>query len=118
MRKGKYRSKFEAKTAKFLRTRKVKFKYESMRILYTLMHSYKPDFILENGVIIETKGRFTSKDRTKMERICNENPQLDIRLFFMKDNPIYKGSTTRYSDWCTARGIKYCIGEIPDDWLH
>jgi len=116
--KSKYRSKFERATAEFLRTQLVAFQYEPRRVAYTKTHFYTPDFYLtKKGIFIETKGRFTSSDRTKMEQVIEEHPELDIRLCFMRDNYLYKGSNTKYSDWCEARMIRYCIKEIPKSWL-
>jgi len=116
--KSKYRSKFERATAEFLRTQLVAFLYEPTRVAYTKTHFYTPDFYLtKKGIFIETKGRFTSSDRTKMEQVIEEHPELDIRLCFMRDNYLYKGSNTKYSDWCEARMIRYCIKEIPKSWL-
>lgn len=117
MKKKKYRSKFEAKVAEFLRTKKVPFEYESIKLDYQLVHIYKPDFILKNGIIIETKGRFLGKDRTKLRMVKYYHPNKDIRLCFMRDNYLYKGSTTKYSDWCKTHNFKYCIERIPDSWL-
>lgn len=115
--KSPYKSKFELTTAGFLRTKGVGFKYEPHRLTYTKEHYYLPDFLLSNGIYIETKGRFTSKDRTKMEAVIKKYPELDIRMCFMRDQYLYKGSNTKYSEWCDARGIKYCIKEIPKEWL-
>lgn len=116
--KSPYKSKFELTTAGFLRTKGIKFKYEPERLVYTKEHYYVPDFFLDhNGIYIETKGRFTSKDRTKMLAVKEKHPHKDIRLCFMRDQYLYKGSNTKYSDWCNTHGFKYCIKEIPIQWL-
>jgi hypothetical protein len=55
-----------------------------------------------------------------MALVFEQNPDLDIRFLFMRDNKISKNSKTRYSDWCKKRGIKYAVsehGHIPDEWL-
>lgn len=55
-----------------------------------------------------------------MALVIEQHPDLDIRLLFMRDNPIYKGSKTKYSTWCKERGIKFHVsanGEVPDEWL-
>lgn len=83
-------------------------------------HRYTPDFILANGIIVECKGRFDAATRQKMAYVIEQNPDLDIRLLFMRDNTISKASTTKYSDWCDKRGIKYTVsssGEVPEEWL-
>jgi hypothetical protein len=83
--------------------------------------SYTPDFVLKNGIIIESKGYWDASSRSKMALAIEQNPHLDIRILFQRDNAINKGSKTHYSDWCKKRGIKYAIspqGIIPEEWLH
>ena len=79
---------------------------------------YTPDFFLENGVIIESKGRFTAADRRKMVAVKEHHPDLDIKILFMRDNKIRKNSNTYYSDWCMQNGYDYAIKEIPRAWLN
>jgi hypothetical protein len=78
---------------------------------------YTPDFFLENGVIIETKGKWTAKDRYKMLDVFESHPKANIRMLFMSNNKISKASKTRYSDWCEAKGIRYAVETIPEEWL-
>ena len=104
---------------------KFKFAYEESKLKYekpVTTHNYTPDWFihLEDGrlVIIETKGRFVAKDRKKHILIKEQYPDLDLRILFMRDNPINKGSKTKYSDWCYKYGIQYAIGtQIPQEWL-
>ncbi len=65
--KAGYRSGLEEQTAKDLKKRKVLFTYEETKIkwLDSKVRTYTPDFVLPNGVIIETKGRFVAADRRK-----------------------------------------------------
>ena len=117
------RSGFEKKVAAALTKRKVAYEYEKTRLKYTVpisTHTYTPDFLLANGIYIEAKGLFDRASRKKMALVIEQHPDLDIRLLFMRDNPIYKGSKQKYSDWCETRGIDYHvspIGEVPDAWL-
>lgn len=117
------RSGFELKTAKFLDSKKVKYKYEETKISYVVpesVHSYKPDFQLPNGIFVEAKGRFTAADRKKMSLVIEQNPDLDIRMLFMIDNTLSKASKTTYSAWCLKRDIKCHVakdGSIPQSWL-
>lgn len=117
------RSGLEKRTAQYLDSKKVEYEYEVMVIDYEVpakVHKYKPDFILPNGVIVECKGRFDAATRQKMAYVIEQNPDLDIRLLFMRDNTISKTSKTKYSDWCEKRGIKYHVsadGHVPADWL-
>lgn len=116
------RSGLEKRTAEFLDSQKVKYEYETLTIDYTVpakKHKYKPDFILENGIIVECKGRFDAATRQKMSLVIEQNPDKDIRLLFMRDNTISKSSKTKYSDWCEKRGMKYHVsanGEVPVSW--
>lgn len=118
----KLKSGFEKKVAAYLEQNKVPFEYETLKVKYvvpTKNRTYNPDFILPNGVIIEAKGKLDRAVREKMALVIEQNPDLDIRMLFMRDNKIAKNSKTRYSDWCKKRGIPYAIsesGHIPDEW--
>ena len=120
----KLRSGYEKKVRKCLEENKVQYTYESMVIKYVVpetKRSYTPDFVLKNGIIIESKGYWDAASRSKMALAIEQNPHLDIRILFQRDNAINKGSKTHYSDWCKKRGIKYAIspqGIIPEEWLH
>jgi hypothetical protein len=114
-----FRSGFEMAVASQLSLAKVPYQYEpkASRIPYLPKEKkYLPDFQLENGVILEVKGRFTASDRVKHELIKTQHPELDIRFVFQRDNPINTGSKTRYSDWCDKRGFQYCFVTIPEEW--
>lgn len=117
------RSGLEKRTAEYLDSKGIEYDYETLVIHYEVpakFHKYKPDFILPNGVIVEAKGKFDAATRQKMAYVIEQNPELDIRLLFMRDNTISKTSRTRYSDWCNKRAIKFHVsaeGVVPDDWL-
>lgn len=101
--------------------RGVKVEYETTKIKYVVpesLHTYTPDFVLPNGIIIETKGRFTTADRKKHLLVKKQHPHLDIRFVFQRpQNKINAGSKTTYIDWCNKHGFKYAEKEIPDEWL-
>ena len=79
--------------------------------------SYTPDFIM-GSMIVEAKGRFTSVDRTKMAQVVKENPNLDIRMLFMRDQWCTKTKKQKYSDWCDTHNIKFAFGiSLPKEWL-
>jgi hypothetical protein len=46
-----------------------------------------------------------------------QHPELDIRILFMRDQPIRKGSNTMYSDVCDKLGYVYAFKEVPASWL-
>ena len=50
---------------------------------------YIPDFVLDNGIIIETKGLFTSEDRRKHIEVQKQHPELDIRFVFTNEKINY-----------------------------
>ena len=82
------------------------------------VRKYTPDFVLENGIIIETKGRFTSSDRRKHKEVQKQHPHLDIRFVFQRSTDrLYKGAKSTYGEWCTRHGLKYADKFVPDDWL-
>jgi hypothetical protein len=117
------RSGLEKRTAEYLDSKKAKYAYETVTLSYEIpakAHKYTPDFILDNGIIVECKGRFDATTRQKMSLVIEQNPDKDIRLLFMRDNTISRTSKTKYSDWCAKRGIKFHVsaeGEVPAAWL-
>jgi hypothetical protein len=111
-----FRSGLEQLVAGWLDEQGTEWEYESMRLPYVTNHFYKPDFILPNGVIIEVKGRFTGKDRSKHLTVKKQHPELDIRFLFQTDNTLSPASTTRYSDWCEKNGFLYAFMEVPEEW--
>ena len=116
-----YRSGFENKVASALSEQSISFEYEVTQIEYIkpqTNHKYTVDFTLPNGILIETKGRWTTEDRKKHLLIKDQHPNLDIRFVFQ--NPkgkIRKGSKTTYADYCDKHGILWADKEIPKEWL-
>ena len=118
-----YRSKFEQQIATWLQKQRINFEYESHSYMYMLKiyraecmdcngsdvwkkHWYTPDFFLENGVVVEAKGKFTAKDRKIIAAMKEQHPELDLRVLFTRNNKISPKSKTRYLDWCERREIK------------
>ena len=63
-----YRSGLEDKIAQQLKKANISVEYETLSIKYTVpavLRTYTPDFFLPNGIVIESKGRFTAEDRKK-----------------------------------------------------
>ena len=114
-----YRSGLEEKTAINLDSRGVTFEYEKHKIkwLDSKERSYTPDFVLSNGIIIETKGRFVSEDRRKHKEIKKQYPHKDIRFVFSNSRAkLYKGAKSTYGDWCDKNGFLYSDKVIPEEW--
>ena len=118
--KNGYRSGLEDDISVDLKERGVAFEYETLKIKWVLNEnkSYTPDFILPNGIIIESKGRFVAADRKKHLKVQEQYPNLDIRFVFSNSRgKINKGSSTTYGDWCDKHGFIYSDKRIPDEWL-
>jgi len=113
------RSKLEEKVALLLNELGVSFEYESTKVPYILQCNYTPDFLLPNGVYLETKGHLTPEDRRKMVAVKKANPDLDIRFVFQAPyNKIEKRSKTTYAAWCEKNNFKWCAyHSIPIEWL-
>lgn len=80
--------------------------------------NYFPDFILPNGIVVETKGYFDSRSRAKMIAVKKHNPHLDIRMVFMNSRTkVRKGSKMTYADWCEKYDFPYADGMIPLKWF-
>lgn len=116
-----FRSGLEAKVSEQLDSLGVAYQYEPFKVPFmqpAKKRTYTPDFVLPNGIYIETKGRFTVADRQKHLMIRESNPHLDIRFVFTNSrNKISKGSKTTYADWCVKHGFQYADKLIPEVWI-
>lgn len=115
-----FRSGLEEKVGEQLKNLYGSVEYETEKIKYLVneVRTYTPDFLTPNGIIIETKGRFTPDDRKKHLLIKEQYPDLDIRFVFSNsNNKIRKGSKTSYADWCYKNGFLYADKLIPEEWL-
>ena len=115
-----YRSGLEYTISIYLKKRNHAFKYEAIKIEWEDLayRTYTPDFVLNNGIIIETKGRFIAADRRKHLAIKKQHPKLDIRFVFTNSKcKLNKGAKSSYADWCIKNGFRYYDRIIPEDWL-
>ena len=116
-----FRSGLEERIAEQLDKLGVEYQYEEVKLKYikpASEHIYTPDFVLPNGIIVETKGRFLMADRQKHILVRKHNPTLDIRFVFSNSNArISKTSRTTYAAWCIKNNFKYSDKEIPQEWL-
>ena len=116
-----YRSGLEDIISDQLKTLGIPVIYEQHLIRYLIpesQHRYTPDFVLPNGIIIETKGRFTPKDRQKMALVISQHPECDIRMVFSNSRTrLSKASKTTYGMWCEAHKIRYADKTIPLEWI-
>lgn len=129
-----YKSRYEYNQAMRLEKNGINFEYEEHKIGWyqtvvgghcpscgespvVKLRSYTPDFFFPNSeIFVETKGRFTSENRTFMEQIVKQ-ADYEIRMVFMADNYCTKKKGMRYSRWCELKGIQYAIGSIPLEWV-
>jgi hypothetical protein len=115
-----YRSGLEKEAAAFLTPRQKIVKYEQLKIEWEDLRyrKYTPDFELDNGIIVETKGIFDNEDRRKHLAIKLQHPELDIRFVFSNANAkLYKGAKSRYFEWCDKNGFLWAHRTIPEVWL-
>jgi len=131
-----YRSGFEVKIAAGLKRRGIPFQYEEDTLPCVVevpknycgtcggvdirqKTVYTPDFKIADNLYVEGKGRMTAKERRRIMGVIQSNPGIDFRLLFMRNNPIYPRSKTKYVAWAHSMGIKaHCDnqGEIPEEW--
>lgn len=116
-----FRSGLEATNAHLIEARGETVRFEELKIPYVVpesTHKYTPDFELDNGIIVETKGKLEPKDRAKHILIKEQHPELDIRIVFQRPHDkIRKGSKTTYAMWCDHHGIKWASKVIPEVWM-
>ena len=112
-----FRSKFEAAIAATFEANKVPFAYETLDVSYQISCIYKPDFILDNGICIETKG-FFSKGPQKTSCIKTQNPTLEVRFCFQNSKAkLSRGKRSlTYGAWATKHGFLWSHGSIPEEW--
>ena len=98
---------------------KRRWEYEPERIEYMLPKKYIPDFVIQSKsgkkIYIEVKGWFRWEDQQKMRAVKNSRPDMDIRMFFPKDQKV-QTSEMLNSEWCHKHDFKCAIGAIPRSW--
>ena len=115
-----FRSGLEQIVAKQIKHARHKLRYETIKIKWVdfSIRSYTPDFVLDNGIIIEAKGFWSTADRRKHVEIKKQHTDLDIRMVFENSKrKIRKGSQTTYGGWCEKKEILFCDRVIPKSWL-
>ena len=114
-----FRSGLEERVADLLSELGVSYEYESTKIGYVIQHTYTPDFVLPNGVVLECKGYWDAEDRRKIKNIKKQEPYLDLRMVFQSPfTKINKNSKTTYAKWCDKHDIPWThFHNIPIEWL-
>lgn len=116
-----FRSGLEKLNADHLERLGVRFGFETLKVPYVVpetRRTYNPDFhLLDNGIIVETKGKLEPKDRAKHILIHLQHPDLDIRFVFQRPfDKITKGSKTTYAMWAEKHGFRWATRITPKDW--
>ena len=102
-----YRSGLENDVAAYLKKHQKKVRYERLKIEWEDLR-YRT----------YTKGICDVEDRRKHLAVRRQHPELDIRFVFSNCKAkLYKGSKTRYCDWCDKYDFKWEHRIIPEDWL-
>lgn len=117
------RSGLEVAIAAALRSAGAEFReekdIEAIEYQQSKSRKYHPDFQLPNGIYIESKGWFQSKDRQKHLALKYQHPDKDIRFVFSNSNTkIGKKSKTTYGEWCRRNGFKFADKEVPLEWIN
>lgn len=120
--KNGWRSGLEEVLGKQLDDAGIRYEYEKLTVSYIPSPKpkrYKPDYVLlDNGIIVEGKGRFETPDRQKHLLVKAQHPDLDIRFVFSNARArISKQSRTTYAMWCLSKGFPYADKTIPLAWL-
>lgn len=94
--------------------------YEKDKIAYTVpetSRTYHPDWFIGDRRYIETKGRFTSYDRSKTLWVRKSNPEITVYLLFQDSKKtLSKKSKTTYGDWCNKHGIPWADIRDTEKW--
>jgi hypothetical protein len=104
------RSGLEEVITEYLGKNGVGFEYEPLALPYeppVKVRHYTFDWLLENGIIIEGKGKFPTEDRQKMLAVKKQYPALDIRFVFSNSRTtLTTQKNTEFHAWARRRGIK------------
>lgn len=116
-----WRSGLEDKVALSLGERGIEFDYERFKVRYLVPQrasTYTPDFVLQNGIVVETKGRWVTEDRRKIKLVLAQHPDLDLRIVFSNPNArISKQSQTTYAMICDSLKVPWAAKDIPNAWV-
>jgi len=116
-----YRSGLEEKLSEQIRKAGHEVRFEQTKIDYVVpenWHKYTPDFVLDNGIIIEGKGIFDAQDRAKHLYLKAQYPELDIRFIFTRSKaPMGPSAKTTLAEWADKYGYQFADKLIPPSWF-
>ncbi len=119
------RSGLEARVGQQITAAGLAYDYETLKLKFvqpSKPRTYTPDFVMVKRtgglLVIETKGRFETKDRQKHIMVKQQHPEIDIRFVFSRSAAtISKASKTTYAMWCVKNGFQFADKLIPKEWL-
>lgn len=112
-----YGKKFEQKVMEVLEQSGASFHFEGLKVSYTTFSTYKPDILLENGVVVEIKTFLPYDEQRKLRDVKASNPELDLRLLFEKPDKVLPNSKLTHAQWADKYGFKWAAGLIPLEWI-
>lgn len=112
-----FKSGFERTVNANLLSRNVKFTYETLELPYILEGKYHPDFILDNGIVVEVKGVLDKESKRKMVAVKKYHPEVDLRFLFMDASKKIPGTKQSHGEWATKNGFPWAEGTVPSEWL-
>lgn len=113
-----YKSGFERSFEANLRSRGIKFRYESIKVPYVLERTYNPDFeMVDYAFLIETKGLLDRDSKAKMIAVKKQNPDLDVRFVFMKADKRIPGTKETHGAWASRNGFLWAESTAPEEWF-
>lgn len=112
-----FRSGFEETIWETAKQNQMELEYEPYFVPYVIKGSYRPDFVLPNGIIVEAKGYLDAAACRKMKAVKASNPHLDIRFVFQYANgKRNKRARLRNWEWAERHGFPWTEGTIPLEW--
>jgi hypothetical protein len=82
--------------------------YEKERIPFVKSTHYLPDFEIAKNVFIETKGYFSSSNRTNLLEFLTQHPDMTVLMVFgNSQNRLNSKSKITYAQWCDKHGVEW-----------
>lgn len=89
-----FRSSWEANIARILNLKDIHWEYETTPFMLETI-PYLPDFFLDDGTIMEIKGRWDNESIAKVEAFMRSNPETN---YLIVDHDMYPDLTQMYAD--------------------
>lgn len=103
---GGFRSKFEKEVADKLKSLKIKYDYEAIKLPYILEKEYVSDFSF-NEILLEVKGVLLRPDREKMAAIKKAYPDLRIIFVFMYPHRKVPHLKMTHAEWAERNDFEW-----------